>query len=205
MQAIKDILNSSSEQLQDFDYLYSLLSPYIYEESKWSWQKLEEIVPFLLYVSHLNIKSYIEIGLKRGGTFSIITAYLHRVCQLDIACGIDIVWQRKHGEEFKNRLQKLMPVTIGFLHGTSENYVFKPKFDLCLIDGDHTYDWAKKDWMNIGRYCKYCAFHDINERKHKKLQGGGAKNFWAELKTIRRTTEFSSIPADRFGIGLIHN
>lgn len=34
--------------------------------------------------------------------------------------------------------------------------------DMCFIDGDHTYDGAFKDYINLKHLCDYMVFHDIN-------------------------------------------
>lgn len=60
-------------------------------------------------------------------------------------------------------------------------------YDVVFIDDDHSYDWAQRDFENLGRHARpVCAFHDISAKEYIP-QGGGVFRFWRELRaTVSR-------------------
>ena len=74
------------------------------------------------------------------------------------------------------------------------------KSDLCFIDGDHSYEWVKKDFDNVGKSAKYCMFHDIQDLW---IENNGAKRLWNEVKSTG-DKEFLYQPEgeEYFGIGI---
>lgn len=80
------------------------------------------------------------------------------------------------------------------------------RFDGVFVDGDHSYHWAKMDFLNLGASARVCAFHDINGREYDHLDGGVAR-CWAELRLSYRARasilEFSHAAPDWMGIGVM--
>ena len=38
-----------------------------------------------------------------------------------------------------------------------------PQFDLCFIDGDHSYSAVRSDYSQLAPHCRSAMFHDIQD------------------------------------------
>jgi hypothetical protein len=69
-----------------------------------------------------------------------------------------------------------------------------------MIDGDHSYEGVRQDWLDYGPLGKMVAFHDIDARLHKNnhtvIQ---VPRFWDELKGAYEHVELVS---KRRGLGI---
>ena len=74
-------------------------------------------------------------------------------------------------------------------------------YDLVFIDGDHTYEGAKKDWENYGPLGKVVVFHDIIKPGPKERQELGVWRLWEEIKGNK--TEFIG-EGSKMGLGIVY-
>ena len=134
-------------------------------------QHHSEIAKFIKILRSENVRSYLEIGSKFGGS-------LWRIANsLPIGSNVVAV-DLPHGDKsFKKSLEPLQEC-IGalikkgyaavFINGdsTDDKIVEQVRnlgpFDACLIDANHTEPFIRKDWENYGPMCRMVAFHDIN-------------------------------------------
>ncbi|HYC02351.1 MAG TPA: class I SAM-dependent methyltransferase [Azospirillaceae bacterium] len=160
-----------------------------------------EYVDFLLLLRRHRIHSFCEIGTDRGGFAALTCAYLTRVCGLEEYHVVDIADVFHDRDHFAARL----PITF-HIPATSDDLAGHP-FDVVFIDGDHSYDWAKRDFLNLGRHARLCCFHDIKGHEYDHL-GGGIVRFWGEIKQSysRRCSilEISHSAPAWMGIGMLY-
>lgn len=149
------------------------------------WQIPRQLAEFSVLLSGYDIRSFVEVGTFTGYTFAFLTAYLSRFNREFLAITIDIKdWN------------SVKPVVTSrynaqFVMGTSADYAGR-EFDLCLIDGDHSFDAVSADFERIGRKAKLCAFHDINDKLVGEYppNNGGVPRFWRQLKAEIKDREF---------------
>jgi len=162
----------------------------------------EEYVEYLWFLKNHKFESYLNIGVGKGGSF-LIETYIQPLLKLSVAIDNSSYW----GNEQKNTirqnisfLQKNTNTKIVFFDGTSRKFFDEhpdEKFDIIFIDGDHSYDGVKFDFINSEKLLKkdgYLVFHDIASH-----QCSGVNNLWNEIKK-QNCLEF--IKSDKCGIGI---
>lgn len=118
-------------------------------------------------IQKLKLSSVLEIGFGRGySTFCMARA----MCESGIEGKITTV-DPNLDEGFLNHLSQIFPSQwferINFIKGTSDEF-FKnnpdEKYDFIYIDGDHRYDYVKRDWENSkDRFNTALLFDDYSE------------------------------------------
>ncbi len=173
------IVNTSLNKLRDVAFLPDVIKKIArnhkpYKNCRFGlWQIPRQLAEALIYLSDKNIKSFIEIGTYAGFTTLFIVSYLKKFSDFSKCISIDISDLRP--DDIKDLFTEL---NIDHQISTSSKFQNK-KFDLCFIDGNHGYNWIKKDFLNIGVNSKFCMFHDINDRNCGKET---VPKFWNELK-----------------------
>jgi hypothetical protein len=166
------------------------------EDMAGMYQTPNQIADALVYLSELNIQSYCEIGVFQGGNFLFVSEYLRRF-NPEIRClGIDPTGFLN--DEIRGIIEK--EPWLSFRAATSDDLAGQ-EFDLVFIDGDHSVEWVRKDWENVGRFAKTCMIHDIQE-----VSCPGVVEFWETIKGEKSITFIhctSEKPSQ--GIGIIHN
>jgi len=170
--------------------------------------ELEELCS--IFFEH-NVRSYLEIGCKFGGSLWTIGRSLpegSRIVAVDLMAYRDIVAGLMTAADELRKFGYDLHLIKG--NSTNQNIVRDVKklgpFDACLIDGDHTLKGVRSDWENYGPMCKLVAFHDINwsrpaghpDRKYSI----DVPEFWNGIKADYRHVEIKRDRRDN-GIGLL--
>lgn len=122
----------------------------------------------------------LEIGRKFGGSTVLLAATGGRLTSIDI-----------DPKERKECLSALKNVKL--IIGDSRTYDYNEIYNFIFIDGDHSYDGVKMDYLNAERFFEKDAlicFHDA--RKHKY----GVEKYCQELidsRKIKLIAEKSSL------------
>jgi predicted O-methyltransferase YrrM len=174
----------------------------------------------LLEILQQNPPKYVcEIGTASGGTLFLLT----QVCRPDallLSVDLGLSFERclVHAR-FASRRQKIVSVrgdssAPGTLRRARSLLRGHP-LDLLFIDGDHSYQGVKADFVNYSPLVRrggLIVLHDIVPdfgTRYGKPTGshtGGVPVFWGEIKAQLRTSELIEDPGqDGYGIGIVHN
>lgn len=143
-----------------------------------SWQYPNQFSKYLHYLSKCEIKSYVEIGCHKGGTFIITVEYLNRFNPLTRCLAVDN-WPREIINEYKLIRPEIEYLTTSSQSSEFYNAYLKHNWDLVLIDGDHSYRGAKEDYELVKDRARYIAFHDIVNSLCP-----GTQQIWADMKHV---------------------
>lgn len=211
---------------QIIDEAYSLYMPQVRSE-------IEQLFEFVKVHRHNALttgkqESYniLEIGTKYGGT-------LHLWCSLNPTPGLNISIDMSDGGIHGGIGDELMDLrderfterfdNVHFIRGDSHSIqvhgdcfrllekwntadrIGKASFDFLFIDGDHSYEGIKQDFLMYSPFCKpgsIIAFHDINDSERHRERNVYVSKFWNEIKDEYEHYEFNA-HEDWAGIGVI--
>lgn len=179
-------------------------------------QLADELTEFLQFVEDTAPKTVLEIGTAKGGTLFLLC----QVCPPDATlASIDFPegefgagyqhWKLPLYKSFSRRGQTLYLVQ-GDSHDQQtrarlSNALSGRSVDLLFIDGDHTYEGARRDFEDYSPYVSeggVIAFHDIRPGPAKDV--GGVPRLWEELSTRFRSRAIRSKHCrECYGIGLV--
>jgi hypothetical protein len=138
-----------------------------------------QLARFMILAAEHSPSSLIEIGTNNGWTACVLTGYLRRFVPRFQAVTLDVV------DHFALRSWATKNLPLQFSLGQTSDDFKGRAFDLCFIDGDHSWEWVSRDYENVGRFARVCAFHDINDAATDRMEGGGSSRHWAWLKATR--------------------
>jgi hypothetical protein len=146
----------------------SQLQPYVGMGLR-HWQYPNQFAPYLAFLAKRDICSYLEIGVRHGGTFLITT----EVLKPERAVAVDI---------------DRVPALAGheFVQADSRSRRFKrlarsTTWDLVLVDGNHAYDAVRSDVDTVREHARVIALHDIVDQASP-----GVRQVWRELRSDAR-------------------
>jgi hypothetical protein len=147
---------------------------------------IKEAQDLFEFLEEIKPEVYVEIGTRHGWFFHLVT-------KLDpkIMIAVDLPGVHPWGDENSDSvLNKVVTeackrgIFARTVYGDSKLVVdlvtvAAPKIDFLFIDGDHSYEGVKADWINYGGFAKYVCFHDISPQKS---EGIGVPKLWNEIK-----------------------
>jgi hypothetical protein len=143
------------------------------------WQYPIQFAPYLRYLSQLQVRSYLEIGIRHGGSFVLTIEVLERFLPLEWAIGVDIIpcssletyaklnpragyaWLNTQTTAFTALCEKLGPI------------------DLVFIDSHHTEDQCRREVAFLRPLANMIAMHDI-----VNVACPGVRIVWEEIKAM---------------------
>lgn len=152
----------------------------IVSESKAS-QNKTELAKVLQYVSEINPKVIVEIGVHQG--YSMVD--WQKAFNPEIIIGVDNDLHALDLEATKNML-----IVDGDSHSDEvllrvKKYLRGHPIDFLYLDGDHTYDGVKKDYQMYSPLVRsggIIGFDDIKlDSNHWRMNGVDVARFWNEL------------------------
>lgn len=144
------------------------------------------------------MESFLEIGSAYGHSLAMMAMVGMKGSKV---CTIDQGWAWEVLSETIDKLKSVGYDAHKFQGDSTspEAIAFAEKhgpYDFIFIDGDHSYEGAKADWLNYGRLSKLVGFHDIAHPDHD------VSKLWSELKATHKTEECTM--SGCMGIGLVY-
>ena len=141
------------------------------------WQYPRQFAPYLAELSRRSVHSYLEIGVRHGGTFVITVEYLSRFGAVERAVAVDL----DHVPALDAYAQQRPEVRAVQADSRSQRFARVVRelgpFDLVLVDGNHAYKAVRGDIETILPYTSMLALHDIVDDASP-----GVRRAWAELR-----------------------
>lgn len=178
-------------------------------------QNYGEYSAFLEWVKSTAPTSYLEIGVARGDTFYDVVSAMPEGSH---AVAVDFPSQRwgvggslEYLERVVLALREKGYKTDVHLGNSRDPKIISAvevygKFDLCFIDGDHSYEGVKADFDNYGKLAKKIAFHDIAVGHIEAIKHQvEVPKLWHELKPLYKHIEYVDDVEFPYGIGVLYD
>ena len=166
-------LGLNDEQLAEFpEFLYPHTGRGLLH-----WQYPSQFSKYLVELSGQRIETYLEIGVRHGGTFVITMEYLHRFHPLRKAVAVDLEGTPGLVRYAGSRRNVLLMAANTQTQGFREWVRSAAPFDLVLIDGDHSANGCRNDFETVADHARIIVFHDIVSDVVP-----GVREVWREVK-----------------------
>ncbi len=215
--AVRAMQAASMEKLRSFDWLVETIrlaglvpipeaaATYLGEEDfingtqQGLIQLPREFARWLLLLGEHRPQSYLEIGCFNGATATLAGAYLRRFMPEARVVTCDVF------PAFLFRAEASALVPLEYVVGSTSYDFAGEDFQAVFIDGDHSFEWAWADYVNVGRAARLCALHDVNNAPYREMYLGGVCGAWERIK-VEESGEFIEFfehpKAEIMGIGV---
>ncbi len=135
-----------------------------------------QFAKYLVLLSKLQINSYMEIGVRHGGTFVITTEYLKKFNPNVKTYAVDIGYSPSLAKHYNNGNAKF--IQINSLSNKFRELVANlSPLDLVLIDADHSEEGCRYDYYSVKDHANIISLHDICNDNCL-----GVSKVWSEIK-----------------------
>ena len=141
------------------------------------WQYPNQFSRYLAHLARYPIRSYLELGVRHGGTFVITVEYLSRFHAIESATAVDVDDVPALHDYCAMRPE------VRFLRVDTASRRFArtvaagAPYDLALIDADHSYESCGNDVDLMRGHANILALHDICDAACP-----GVREVWRELR-----------------------
>ncbi|HRI49763.1 MAG TPA: class I SAM-dependent methyltransferase [Pseudomonadota bacterium] len=168
------------------------------------WQYPVQFSRYLIDLSRMQIGSYVEVGVRHGGTFIATAEYLERFRPLDLALGVDLLPCPSMAD-----YGRLNP-RARFVRVNSQSDEYRRllaalgRIDLVFIDSFHEESARRQEIAAALDCARVIAVHDI---AHDGVPG--LRTVWNELKALpgfscrEYVEQYPSVGRSCMGIGLL--
>lgn len=194
-----------AESLNDPVWLADFLQPHCrIRRMAWRGNRLRliqfpwEFARWLMLMASEGVKSYVEIGTSKGGSFYMTDSYLRaRVPGYERSVGYDRHDKLRDWPQY----QAQFPSTEFRVQNSKDIRLGAEKFDAAFIDARHLEPWVLQDFEKVRHNCRLVGFHDI------VLTGSSVDRAWRKIKSeAKEHLEFidENAPVEaRCGIGVV--
>jgi hypothetical protein len=214
----------SDETIFNADYLENDLIPALGLNNENLWEQPEELAPYFGTGLHLwqypnqfsrylvwlarnasNIRSYMEIGCRWGGTFILVSEWLKRIgATLDVLVAVDPI----PPTPFIARYMEISDTPVIYQERFSTDPSFISFFnelrpEMVFIDGDHSMKGVINDHLLVRKTAKIIVHHDISSHACPTTT-----LFWKYVSTAEDeftatafTDQYATVKGEFLGVG----
>lgn len=166
------------------------------------WQYPREFARYLAHLMGLAVRSYLELGVRHGGSFVATVECLRRCGPIDSAWAVDIMACPSMAEYCRlnpdARFLRLNTQSAAFVQALDEH----GPFDAAFIDANHDEDECRHEVEILSERCAILALHDIANTEFPAVG-----RVWAGIRELDGFRCFEYIsdyaePHTPMGIGL---
>jgi len=141
------------------------------------WQYPSQFSKYLIQLSKLQVRSYLEIGIRHGGSFVATVEFLDRFLQLDFAIALDVI-PCPSMTDYKAVNPRAEFACINTLSTDFDVLIDRLKpIDLVFIDSHHQQSQCRREFAAVKDAASMIAFHDISN-----VSCPGVSRVWDEGK-----------------------
>lgn len=178
-------------------------------------QNEQELDTFCEFLNANDVRSYLEIGSKFGGSLWRVGGSLPTGSKV---VAVDMPYGTRRWPETEPSLKACVAelrargIDAHIIWGNSTDagvisqVIEHGPYDCVLIDANHTLPFLKRDWENYSSMAKFVAFHDISWKRAPEWRGISidVPAFWNEKKKSHNFVEFRFDPKMKDnGIGVL--
>lgn len=161
------------------------------------WQYPLQFGPYLATLSRLGVRSYLELGVRHGGSYVATVEILNRFRELDFAVAVDIIpcpglvdYQVSNS---RSRFVCMNSQSDDFIRFVAD----LPTIDLVFIDSHHEENQCRREFAALSPYANMIAFHDVCSAHVLALVPCGRKSARCPTgpASVSRTSTRGSVPA----------
>jgi hypothetical protein len=222
--AVSSIQGLSDEQTRDIAFLENELIPLLglnnenlqeqpehlsqfFGKGLHLWQYPKQVAPFLVWLASNahGIKRYLEIGVRWGGTFILISEFLRRVNpRFEKAIAVDPMAESRLLKHYSKlgRGEYLQAFSTDLIF---REVLLKERPEFVFIDGDHSLGAVMHDYDVCSDVCRHIGFHDIDSDSLVETS-----KFWSFLKRhcsrydfVEFTDQYPEVNGSFMGIGVL--
>jgi hypothetical protein len=141
------------------------------------WQYPIQFAPYLQQLSALHVRSYLEIGVRHGGSFIATVEYLERFAPLDFAIAVDLL-EIPSFEAYRTLNHRAESWCVDSRSGLFvDRLAALGKIDLVFIDSHHEESQCRGEIELLRERADMIALHDIDN-----IGWPGVGKVWSELR-----------------------
>ena len=143
------------------------------------WQYPSQFSKYLAQVCRLQVRSYLELGIRHGGSFVATVEILDRFSPVKLAVGVDILPAPSMAE------YRRLNARIEFACINTQSPEFDAlverlgPIDLVFIDSHHEESQCRREFASVSDRANMIAFHDISN-----VNCPGVSRVWDEVKAM---------------------
>jgi hypothetical protein len=142
------------------------------------WQYPSQFSKYLAHVSQLGVRSYMEVGIRHGGSFVATVEILNRFNPLRFAVAVDVI-PCPSMPDYKSANSCVEFACINTQSPDFEALINRLRpIDLVFIDSHHEESQCRREFDSIQDAARMIAFHDISNRATP-----GIARVWDDLKS----------------------